>query len=58
MQFGLGAAVAPLVGVAGSHTALPAAIVIATLVLAAGAVLWAVRAREPAHAGAVEANAV
>lgn len=57
MQFGLGAAVAPLVGVAGSHTALPAGIVIATLVLAALLVLWASRARERAGAGEVEAHA-
>jgi DHA1 family bicyclomycin/chloramphenicol resistance-like MFS transporter len=38
-QFGIGAAVAPLAGVAGSHTALPMAIVVATLSVASVAVL-------------------
>ena len=57
MQFGIGAAVAPLVGVAGSHSAVPAAIVIATLVLAAAAVLWASTFREQARTAGVEAEA-
>ena len=39
LQFGLGAAVAPLVGIAGSGTALPMAVMIATLELAALAAL-------------------
>ncbi len=57
MQFGIGAAVAPLVGVAGSHSAVPAAIVIATMVLAAAAVLWASTFREQARTAGVEAEA-
>ena len=57
MQFGLGAAVAPLVGVAGSHSAVPTATVIATMVLAAAAVLWASSFRERARTAGVEAEA-
>jgi DHA1 family bicyclomycin/chloramphenicol resistance-like MFS transporter len=57
MQFGIGAAVAPLVGVAGSHSAVPTATVIATMVLAAAAVLWASTFRERARTAGVEAEA-
>jgi DHA1 family bicyclomycin/chloramphenicol resistance-like MFS transporter len=57
MQFGIGAAVAPLVGVAGTHSALPTATVIATMVAAAIAVLSVSRRRNPASADAVGANA-
>ena len=56
MQFGLGAAVAPLVGVAGSHTALPTAIVIAAMVLAAAVVLWASIWGERTRAAGVNGN--
>jgi MFS transporter, DHA1 family, multidrug resistance protein len=56
MQFGLGAAVAPLVGVAGSHTAVPTAIVIAAMVLAAAVVLWASISGERTRAAGVEPN--
>jgi DHA1 family bicyclomycin/chloramphenicol resistance-like MFS transporter len=56
MQFGIGAAVAPLVGVAGSHTAVPTATVIAVMVLAAAVVLWASASGERTRAAGVEAN--
>ena len=47
MQFGIGAAVAPLVGVAGTHSAVPTATVIAALVLAAIVVLGISTWRDP-----------
>ncbi len=56
MQFGIGAAVAPLVGVAGTRTALPTATVIATMVLAAVAVLRISSSRNRLRSGGVEAN--
>jgi DHA1 family bicyclomycin/chloramphenicol resistance-like MFS transporter len=56
VQFGVGAAVAPLVGVAGTHSAVPTATVIAALVLAAILVLAFSRWRNPAPADEVEAN--
>jgi DHA1 family bicyclomycin/chloramphenicol resistance-like MFS transporter len=57
MQFGIGAAVAPLVGVAGSHTAIPTAIVIAAMVFAAAVVLWASASGRRTGAAGLEANA-
>ena len=54
MQFFVGAAVAPLVGVAGTHSAVPTATLIAALVLAAILVLAFSRWRNPASHDEVE----
>jgi DHA1 family bicyclomycin/chloramphenicol resistance-like MFS transporter len=56
MQFGIGAAVAPLVGVAGTHSAVPTATVIAAMVLAAIVVLGVSTWRDPEPPNAVGAN--
>ena len=48
---------APLVGVAGSRSAVPTATVIATMVLAAAVVLWASNSRERAHTAGAGADA-
>jgi DHA1 family bicyclomycin/chloramphenicol resistance-like MFS transporter len=56
MQFGIGAAVAPLVGVAGTHSAVPTATVIAALVLAAIVVLGISTWRDPEPPDAVGAS--
>ena len=58
VQFFVGAAVAPLVGVAGTHSAVPTATVIAALVLAAIFVLGFSRWRSPASLDDVGASAV
>ena len=51
LQYVVGAVVAPLVGIAGTGTALPMAIVIATLSLGAGASYVALARPAPAGAG-------
>jgi DHA1 family bicyclomycin/chloramphenicol resistance-like MFS transporter len=50
VQFAIGAAVAPLVGVAGTHSAVPTAIVIATMLVASFAAWIALAVRGPAPA--------
>jgi len=49
-QFGTGAAVAPLVGLAGTHSAVPTAVVIASLVAVSYAIWATMATREPAPA--------
>jgi DHA1 family bicyclomycin/chloramphenicol resistance-like MFS transporter len=56
MQFGIGAAVAPLVGVAGTHSAVPTATVIAAMLLAAIVVLGVSTWRGPEPPDAVGAT--
>jgi MFS transporter, DHA1 family, multidrug resistance protein len=56
IQFGIGAAVAPLVGVAGTRTALPTAMVIAAMMLAAVVVLLISPSHNRPRSGGVEAT--
>jgi hypothetical protein len=49
-QFAVGAVVAPLVGIAGTHSAIPTAIVIATMFVASFAAWTALATRSPAPA--------
>jgi MFS transporter, DHA1 family, multidrug resistance protein len=58
MQFGIGAAVAPLVGVAGTHSAVPTATVIAAMVLGAIVVLGISTWRNPEPPDAAGAKLV